>query len=597
MKQFLITVAGVFAGLLLFAIFVPFALLAWVIGASRPEPLPPHAVLNLDLRAGLTDQEPSDGFGLFGGRQLSVLGVEETLRRAADDARVGGLMVRLPEGGMTPAAADELRAAFLKFRASGKPILAYSQGIYPTGVSTATYELAAASGDVWMQPSASFQATGLALSDIFFKRLFDKYGVVPDYQQRYEYKNAVNGYLYSDYTPAHREAELSWMGSVYATSLDAAAHDRKMAPDALRAVIEAGPFSAEEAKAKGLVDNIGELKEAETAIRKQAGDGAKLAEWNAYARQARRGTDGVFAGPAIALIGAEGDIVTGKSGGASPFGGGATIYADDITAAFYRAIDDKDVKAIVFRVSSPGGSDTASEEILGAVRAAKAAGKPVVVSMGDYGASGGYWISSQANAIVAQPSTLTGSIGVFGGKLVLGPALAKFGVDLRGLKVGGDYSNAFSSAAAMTPAQHAQFGAWLDRIYNGFVARVAEGRRLPVERVAAIAKGHIWTGAQAKALGLVDELGGFPQAIDRAKALAGIQGAARLKPFATQPNPFEALGRLLGANADGAQLLAEAGGFAADPDGRALLAVVREARLRAAGAGLVLAPNLPLAGR
>jgi len=234
---------------------------------------------------------------------------------------------------------------------------------------------------------------------------------------------------------------------------------------------------------------------------------------------------------------------------------------------------------------------------LGAVRAAKAAGKPVVVSMGDYGASGGYWISSQASAIVAQPSTLTGSIGVFGGKLVLGPALAKFGVDLRGLKVGGDYSNAFSSGAAMTPAQHAQFGAWLDRIYNGFVARVAEGRRLPVERVAAIAKGHIWTGAQAKALGLVDELGGFPQAIDRAKALAGIQGAARLKPFATQPNPFEAFGRLLGADADGAQLLADAGGFARDPDGRALLAAVREARLRSAGAGLVLAPDLPLAGR
>ena len=596
MKQFLITVAGVFAGLLLFAVFVPFALLAWVIGASRPAPLPPHAVLNLDLRAGLTDQEPSDGLGLFGGRQLSVLGVEETLRRASADSRIGGLMVRLPEGGMTPAAADELRAAFLKFRASGKPILAYSQGIYPTGVSTATYELAAASGNVWMQPSASFQATGLAQSDIFLKRLFDKYGVVPDYQQRYEYKNAVNGYLYSDYTPAHRDAELSWMGSVYATSLDAAAHDRKIAPDALRAAIEAGPYSAEEAKAKGLVDNIGELKEAETAILKQAGDGAKLTEWAAYARQARRG-DGMFAGPAIALIGAEGDIVTGKSSGGSPFGGGATIYSDDVTAAFYRAIEDKDVKAIVFRVSSPGGSDTASEEILGAVRAAKAAGKPVVVTMGDYGASGGYWISSQASAIIAEPSTLTGSIGVFGGKLVLGPALAKFGVDLRGLKVGGDYSNAFSSSEAMTPAQHAQFGAWLDRIYNGFVARVAEGRRLPVERVAAIAKGHIWTGAQAKALGLVDELGGFPQAIDRAKALAGVQGEARLKPFATQPNPFEALGRILGADADGAQLLADAGGFARDPEARALLTAVREARLRTAGAGLVLSPDLPLVGQ
>lgn len=589
MKQFLITVAGVFAGLMLFAIFVPLALIALAVGASRPAALPPHAVLNLDLRAGLTDQERPDGLGIFGGRQLSVLGIEQTLQRAGADSQVGGLLVRLPEGGMTPAAADELRTAFLKFRAAGKPILAYSQGIYPTGVSTATYELAAASGDVWMQPSASFQATGFAQSDIFFRRLFDKYGVVPDYQQRYEYKNAVNGYLYSDYTPAHREAELSWMGSVYATSLDSAAHDRKLAPDALRAIIEAGPYSADEAKAKGLIDNVGELKEAENTILKRAGDGAKLTEWSTYARHARPTTG---SGPAIALIGAEGDIVTGKASGGGPFGGGATIYSDDVAAAFYRAIEDKDVKAIVFRVSSPGGSDTASEEILGAVRAAKAAGKPVVVSMGGYGASGGYWISSQANAIIAEPSTLTGSIGVFGGKLAIGPALAKFGVDLRGLKVGGDYAGAFSSADAMSPSQHAQFGAWLDRIYNGFVARVAEGRRLPVARVEEIAKGHIWTGAQAKALGLVDDLGGFPQAVDRAKALAGLKGEARLKLFPTATNPFEALGRLLGADAEGAQLLADIGAFAQDPDARAVLSAVREARLREAGDGFALSPNL-----
>ena len=597
MKQFLITIAGVFAGLVLFAIFVPLVLIAWAIGAARPAPLPPHAVLSLDLRAGLTDQEPSDGLGIFGARQLSVLGVEETLQRAGADPGVGGLLVRLPEGGMTPAAADELRIAFLKFRAAGKPILAYSQGIYPTGVSTATYELGAASGDLWMQPSASFQATGLSQSDIFFKRLFDKYGVVPDFQQRYEYKNAVNGYLYSDYTPAHREAELSWMGSVYATSLDAAAHDRKLAPDALRAIIEAGPYSADEAKAKGLVDNIGELKEAETAILKQAGDGAKLTEWSLYARRGRPAGAGVFSGPTIAVIGAEGDIVTGKSGGGSPFGGGATIYSDDVAAAFYRAIDDKDVKAIVFRVSSPGGSDTASEEILGAVRAAKAAGKPVVVSMGDYGASGGYWISSQANAIVAEPSTLTGSIGVFGGKLALGPALAKFGVDVRSLQVGGDYTGAFGSGAAMTPTQRAQFSAWLDRIYNGFVARVAEGRRLPVARVEAIAKGHIWTGAQAKTLGLVDDLGGFPQAIDRARALAGLKGEARLKLFPTAPNPFQALGRLLGADAEGARLLADAGDLASDPEARALITAAREARLRESGDGLVLAPDMSLLPR
>ena len=594
MKQFLLTIAGVFCGLLLFVIVVPALLIAAAVSSSRPAPLPAHSVLNLDLRSGLTDQEPQDGLAIFGGHGLSVMGIEETLRRAAADSSVGGLFVRLPEAGMTPAAADELRLAFQRFRASGKPILAYSQGLYQQGVVTSTYELGAASGDLWMQPSASFQVVGLAQEDMFFKDFFDKYGVVPDYQQRYQYKNAINGYLYNDYTPAHREAELSWMGSVYATSLAAAGDDRKIAPDALKATLEAGPYSAEDAKAKGLVDNIGELKEAQDAILKQAGGGSKLVDYAEYATRSKK-DGGLGGGPTIALIQAEGDIVTGTGGRTNPFSATQNIYSDDLSQAFYNAIEDKDVKAIVFRVSSPGGSDTASEEILAAVRAAKAAGKPVVVSMGDYGASGGYWISSQATEIVAEPSTLTGSIGVFGGKFAIGPALAKFGVDVRGLKVGGDYAGAFGAGAPMTPTQRAAFGAWMDRIYNGFVARVAEGRRMTPQQVDAIAKGHVWTGAQAKGLGLVDSLGGFPQAVERAKALAGIKGDARLKPFTGTTNPFAAFARLFGASADSARLMVAIGELARDPEARAVLANLHDAQLRQEGA-TVLAPTLPAVG-
>ncbi|HZZ87549.1 MAG TPA: signal peptide peptidase SppA [Caulobacteraceae bacterium] len=594
MKQFLLTIAGVFVGLLLFVIVIPAVLIAALIGGSRPAPTPAHSVLSLDLRGALTDQDPQDGLAIFGGRSLSVMGIEDTLRRATDDAKVTGLFVRLPEGGMTPAAADELRLAFQRFRAAGKPILAYSQGLYPSGVVTSTYELGAASGDLWMQPSASFQAVGLAQEDTFLKGFFDKYGVVPDFQQRYQYKNAINGYLYSDYTPAHREAELSWMGSIYATSLAAAALDRKLAPALLKATLEGGPYSAEQAKANGLVDHVGEVKEAQDAILKAGGGGASFLPFAEYAQRSRaeaKGAGGFGGAPVIALIQAEGDIVTGTGGRSSPFGGGQSIYADDLAQAFYNAAQDKSVKAIVFRLSSPGGSDTASEEILSAVRAAKAAGKPVVVSMGGYGASGGYWISSQASEIVAEPSTLTGSIGVFGGKFALGPALAKFGVDLRGLSVGGGYASAFGVAAPMTPTQRAAFGAWMDRIYDGFVARVAEGRKLPTQQVQAIARGHVWTGAQAKAIGLVDQLGGFQQAVDRAKALAGISGRARLKPFASSPNPFAAFARLLGGAAEGAKLAAAAGELADDPEARTLLQGLREARLRQQGAA-VLAPTL-----
>ncbi len=589
MKQFFLTVAGVFVGLALFMIGMPLLLISLAVNSARPAPLPDRTVLSLDLRDGLTDQGAQGGLAALGGHGLSVLGIENTLAAAAGDAHIAGLYVRLPEGGMAPAAADELAAAFETFRKSGKPIVGVSQGFYAQGVTSSTYELAAATGDIWMQPASPFQATGIASEDIFYKRFFDKYGIKADYQQRYEYKNAVNPYLYDDYTPAHRQAELSWMGSVYDTALAAAAVQRKMDPAALKTLIEAGPYSAEDAKAKGLIDNVGEVKAAEDAILKAAGSDAKLTPFEDYESRSHRGGGGDGAST-IALIQAEGDIVTGTGAHSSPFSSTQNIYSDDLSAAFYRAIADSDVKAIVFRVNSPGGSDTASEQILAAVLAAKAAGKPVVVSMGTYAASGGYWISSEASEIVAQPSTLTGSIGVFGGKFALGDALGKFGVDMKGLKVGGDYADSGGSAAAMTPTQSAAFGAWMDRIYNGFVGRVAEGRKLPVARVAEIAKGRVWTGEQAKGLGLVDSLGGLPEAVERAKALAKITGEARLKPFNTTTSPFDALARLFGGSADSARLLMSLNTLAADPKAKAVLEDMDDARLRQAGA-TVLAPR------
>ena len=243
-------------------------------------------------------------------------------------------------------------------------------------------------------------------------------------------------------------------------------------------------------------------------------------------------------GSSIALIGAEGDIVTGTAR-SSGFTSSSGVYSDDVAKAFYDAIDDKEVKAILFRVSSPGGSDTASEQILAALNAAKAAGKPVVVSMGTYAASGGYWISSQASEIIAEPTTLTGSIGVFGGKFVIGPALARFGIDTRGLNIGGDYAAAFGSAEPFSPSQRAQFSSWMDHIYAGFVNRVAVGRHLSPERVQEIAKGRVWTGVQAKELGLVDKLGGFYDAVAEAKRLGG--WCRRMRPSGS--NCFQAANR------------------------------------------------------
>ncbi len=589
MKQFLLTMAGVFAALALFFIGLPLVLAVSLISAAKPAPTPAHAVLSLDLRQALPDQDPFDPFAFVTGRKLSLVSAVERIRLATADPAVSALLIRLPEGGMAPAAADELRGALQGFRAAGKPVIAHSQGLYPSGLPVATYMLGAASrGGFWMQPQSSLQATGSAMETLFFKRAFDKYGVQADFQQRAQYKTAVNPLLYDDYTPAHREEETGWMGSIYGSELAAAAADRNMAPEALRSALEAGPYVAQDALARGLIDHVGGVEEAEAELKRRAGSDAKLIDFNSYRPSATaRGGD------SLALIGAEGAITTGATRNQG-FGGSNDVKSDDVQRAFRRAVDDPSVKAIVFRVSSPGGSDTASEQIGAAVRAAKAAGKPVVVSMGTYAASGGYWISADASEIVADPTTLTGSIGVFGGKFVLGPALARFGVDARDLSVGGAYADSFGSAKPFTPEQRAAVSAWMDRIYAGFIGRVAQGRRLPADKVEALAKGRVWTGAQARDLGLVDKLGGFAVAVAEAKRLAHLpaDGDVPIKRFDPQPGLG---GMMQGVSAAAAtlRLAAQAPQLLAAPQARAVAVAADRARLQLEGQATVLAPDLP----
>jgi len=214
----------------------------------------------------------------------------------------------------------------------------------------------------------------------------------------------------------------------------------------------------------------------------------------------------------------------------------------------------------------------------------------VVVSMSTYAASGGYWISSEASAIVAQPTTLTGSIGVFGGKFAVGPALAKFGVDVRDTGVGGQYAGAFGLGQPFTPAQRTAFAGWMDRIYGEFITRVAAGRKLPPERVREIAKGRVWTGVQAKGLGLVDEVGGFYQAVDKARQLAKLDADTPLRRMTPSEGAFEALQNALGVSANSARTLAAAAWVFGDPRAQSIIDHVAEAKLRSDGGGTVLAP-------
>ncbi|WP_332658026.1 signal peptide peptidase SppA [Brevundimonas sp.] len=588
MKQFFLTVLGVFAGLFLFLIVVPFILITVAISsASSKEPTPSNTVLELDLREGITDQTPTNPFAVFGGGGLSTLQVVDVLAQAETDDRVKALLIRLPEGGITPAAADEIRQAVRRFRRSGKVVIAHSQGFQPVGTAVSSYMVGASASELWMQNTASFQLAGFSADGVFLGRAFDKYGVNAQFEQRYEYKNAVNEYTESDFTPAHREAMTAWMTSIYTTSLANAAQDRKVTPQALRATIEAGPYSSADARRLRLIDRIGQVEEAEAEAKRRAGRGAEIMEFSDYASS--KGERAGAGRNAIAIVGGEGAINTGTGGGADPFGGGSSIMSDDLAEAIYDAIEDKDVKAIVFRVSSPGGSPEASEQILAAVRAAKAAGKPVVVSMGDYAASGGYWISSEANWIVAQPTTLTGSIGVFGGKFVVADALGRFGVDMRNLSVGGEYADAFSPSQDFTPAQRAAFSAQIDRTYDEFITRVSTGRRLPPARVREIARGRVWTGAQAKAIGLVDQLGGIEEAIAKARELARIptDESVRFKRYPTPESPFEAISDMFGVSGEAARVLIGIGGVMNDPAAEATVRRIQTDRARASGASVL----------
>ena len=588
MKQFFLTMGGVFAGLFLFFVIIPFVFLAVAISSlSAKEPTPSHTVLELDLREGLTDQAPTNPFAVFGGGGLSTMQIVDTLAQAETDTKVKALLIRLPEAGLTPAAADEIRQAIRRFRRSGKVVIAHSQGFQPVGTTVSSYMVGASASELWMQNTAAFQLAGFSADSIFLGRAFEKYGVNAQFEQRYEYKNAVNEFTQSDFTAAHREAMTAWMTSIYDSALNNAAQDRRTTLPQLKAVIEAGPWSAQEALQRRLIDKIGQVEEAEAEIKRRAGRGAEIMDFHDYAasvgERVGSGRD------TIAIVGGEGAIVTGRAGGASPFGEGSSITSDDTAKAIYDAVEDKDVKAIVFRVSSPGGSPEASEQILAAVRAAKAAGKPVVVSMGEYAASGGYWISSEANWIVAQPTTLTGSIGVYGGKFVLADALGRFGVDMRHLSIGGEYADAFSPSQEFTPAQRAAFSAQMDRTYEEFIARVSTGRRLPPARVREIARGRVWTGAQARGIGLVDQLGGIEEAIAKAKALARIPAGTevRFKRYPEIGSPFEALSRAFGVSGEAARVLIGVGGVINDPQAEATVRRIQTERARSSGASVL----------
>jgi protease-4 len=597
MRQFFLTLAGVFAGLTLFAVAAVVFLITSLAALSSSvessarqrvsRAVPASTVVLIDLRRSLADQSVPT----LAGARPSLVSLVEALEQAEKDGRVKGAFVRASESGLDPAQAEEIHKALLSFRSHGKFVITHAQGFEATSVTS--YVAASASDQIWIQPTASFSSTGLAVQTPFLGGLFAKFGVDPEFEQFYEYKNAVNTYTQTGYTKEHREAELGLLNSIFDQSVSLAAKarsDKGMTPASLRALFEKGPYSAEQSVKLGLTDKLGQVDDARKAALDKAGGDAELLDIFAYLRAEGRPYQSK-SGPVIAVVSGQGDVQTGEIS-PSYFSSSSGVYSDTLAEAIIDASKDDDVRAIVLRVDSPGGSATASDQIWDAVTRARAAGKPVVASFGSVAASGGYYLAAGATSIVSDATTITGSIGVFGGKLVVRDAADKWlGVNVASLSVGGDYTTAYSNWTPFTPEQRTAFKGMLADVYDDFTGKVAQGRKMSKEAVDAVAHGRVWSGVDAKQRGLVDEIGGYREAIARAKQLANIPADAdiRVRNFPKEPTAVEVFRSLFGVSMDDARVLSEIHALA---DNVGLTEAAKEAHDRLDPDMLLLAPSL-----
>lgn len=511
MRTFLLTFLGGLAALVVFFVLIPLVLIMSFLPSGEP-PRVHNAVLELDLRNSSTDQPASDPISAAFS-DTSFVEVLLRLNAAANDPDIKGVFVRAAEMDMGSSRAEELRAAFLRLRAKDKFVIAHTQGFLASGPSA--YRAISAASQIWMQPGTSFETPGIQFETMFLGGALEKLKIDPEIEAFYEFKNAPDVYKRQTYSEPHARAMTDLATSVWRHSIADIAADRKIDPAALRTLLEASPYQADRAVELKLVDKLGYPEEAAAEARKMAG--GDLVHVANYLPNPHRGK------AVIAIVGGEGDIVTGRGGPADLGSIGTPTFASDRVAAELDAIaEDKDINAVIFRVDSGGGSATASDQIWSAVKRVQASGKKVVVSMGSMAASGGYYVAASADSIVANRSTITGSIGVFGGKIAIGDALRQFGVNSESVGVGGPFAGAYS-ANKFTDAQRAKLHEGLQATYDRFTGLVADGRKLPLQKVQEIARGRVWSGEDALAQGLVNKTGDLMVAIAEARALAGFK--------------------------------------------------------------------------
>jgi protease IV len=514
-RKVALIISSIVLGLVMIVI-VGIAIVVSALRGNRPS-IQDNSVLALTVSGSMPDYVPDDPFRrIFGGQPQSLGSLMAQFRKAKVDKRITAVLLDIDMSEVGWAKSEEIRGAIEDFRTSGKPVYAYME----TGLNK-DYYIATACDKIFVPPPGELFTIGLAADVMFFRGSLDKLGVYPDMYQIGKYKSAGDTFTQKQMTDAHREYINSMVQDLFDRYVDGIAKTRKKSVDEVKALIDDAPYSAAKAKEIGLIDGALYRDDVEKELKKRLGykdtDDLHIARGGDY-KQITQESLGLNKGEKIAVVYAAGDITSGRS----TFSGNGqeTIGSDSLVKTINDVRDDRSIKAIVLRIDSPGGSGLASDIIWRAIEAAKAK-KPIVVSMSDVAASGGYYIACNANKIVAEPSTITGSIGVVGGKPVVKGFYDWIGVTneyvMRGRNAG-----MFRESEKFSDTERAKFQEFLKNTYDDFTSKVAKGRGKEQAYIDSIGQGRVWTGYQGKERGLVDEYGGLDKAIEVAKKLANI---------------------------------------------------------------------------
>ena len=474
----------------------------------------------LVLRPGgeLVELVPDDVLQFVGPSEArTVRGYVDALRKAKVDDRISAVLLA-PRPFTSPfwGKVQELHEAILDFKTSGKPVYAFME--YG---GDREYYLATAADKIFLVPTATLDLTGVASYEVFLRGTLDWIGTYPDLLHIGDYKTAVNVFTEKTFTPAHKEMSVSLNRDQFDQLVRAIADGRHKSEAEVRAAIDEGPLLPEHALRHGLVDDLAYEDELDDVVGGVGGPGSlKLVESDDYANISWESL-GVRRRTKIAVLNAVGAITSGESG-YDPVNG-AIVGSDSLVEYIRRIRGDSSLRAIILRVDSPGGSSTASDVIWRELMITKSGDnpRPIIVSMSDLAASGGYYIAMAGDVIVAQPGTLTGSIGIYSGKYVTGGTFEKLGANIESTSTG-RHAEIYSPDRRFTDEERAKVMESMQAFYDQFVEKVAEARQTTPEKIDQIAQGRVWTGQQAKQVGLVDELGGMHTAIAAAKQRAHI---------------------------------------------------------------------------